>query len=243
MANEWQTQEQRTDDLCIRAPIACRAARIHAQLIAQYGEPRLGAKDDPLSELVGTILSQNTADVNSHRAYAALRERFPTWDDVLAADVQAVSDAIHIGGLANIKAPRIQHILRQLYEERGSLDLSFLEQMPVAEARAYLTSLHGVGLKTASCVLLFALHQPVFPVDTHVHRVTIRLGLVPPKSSPEKVSALIEALIPPATYYAFHVNLIRHGRALCKAPRPRCEDCFLAHDCAYVNLSCRVMQA
>jgi len=213
-----------------------KARLIHELLLEHYGEPVLGGTLDPLSELILTILSQNTADTNSGRAYDSLRERFPTWEAVLGADPADLAEAIHIGGLANIKAPRIQEILRQLQEERGSLSLDFLADIPVADAREYLTSLHGVGPKTAACVLLFALRKPVFPVDTHVHRVTRRLGLIPQKATPEKTGLLLEEMVPEEVYYPFHVNLIRHGRAVCKAGRPRCEGCPVAQECDYLNL-------
>jgi endonuclease III len=217
--------------------LVAKAQRIYALLIEHLGEPRLKDPLDPLSELVLTILSQNTADTNSGRAYHALRSHFSTWDVVRTAPTAEVAESIRIGGLANIKAPRIQAILRQLYAERGRLDLDFLGDMSVNEARTYLTSLKGVGVKTASCVLLFALNKPAFPVDTHVHRVTRRLGLAPAKATPEQISPLMEKLVSPSAYYAFHVNLIRHGRTLCKASNPHCEACFLASECDYVNLN------
>ena len=211
-----------------------KALCIHRLLLGYYGDPALKEKRDPLSELVVTILSQNTADVNSSRAYASLRRRFATWDDVLAATTEEVAQAVRIGGLANTKAARIQDIFRQLRDERGRLDLDFLDEMSVAEARQYLTSLPGVGLKTAACVLLFSLHKPALPVDTHVLRVARRLGLIPPKATAEKANPLLENLLPQETYYPFHMSLIRHGRTLCKAARPRCAECPLAPDCDYL---------
>ena len=135
--------------------------------------------------------------------------------------------------LANIKAPRIQHILQKLHDERSSLDLSFLGEMPADEARKYLISLPGVGPKTAACVLLFSLQKPALPVDTHVHRVVRRIGLVPLKATPEKASTLLEQLFPQELYYPFHLNVIRHGRTLCKAAKPRCQVCPLAEECEY----------
>jgi len=207
--------------------------RVHVKLLDVYGQPPLKHQLDPLSELVRTILSQNTADTNTARAYASLRARFPTWQDVLAAPTSDVADAIRIGGLAEIKAPRIQGILRQLHAERGSLDLSFLANMPLDEARAYLTALHGVGPKTAACVLLFSLHRPALPVDTHVHRVSLRLGLVPPGTSAAAAHTLLEAQLPPQAYYPFHLNVIRHGREVCKAQRPLCNACPLTGECLY----------
>lgn len=219
----------------VLSDLEAKAQRIYDLLLEHLGEPPPRGPADPLSELVLTILSQNTADTNSSRAYDALRQRFPTWEEVLEADTSELAETIRIGGLANVKAPRIQAILRQLRAERGHLDLDFLADMSVAEAREYLTSLRGVGLKTASCVLLFALHKPAFPVDTHIHRVTRRLGLVPAKANPDQTSALLESLVPESAYYVFHVNLIRHGRTLCKASSPQCHACFLAADCDYVN--------
>lgn len=213
--------------------LEAKALRIHARLIEHYGSPTPREKRDPLSELVLTILSQNTADVNTSRAYASLRERYPTWQDVLDAHTEEVAAAIRIGGLSNIKAPRIQRILQQLLDQRGSLNLGFLEQMPPTEARRYLRSFPGVGPKTAACVLLFSLGQPALPVDTHVLRVAGRLGLIPPKTSAEKATALLEGLLPEAMYYPFHLTTIRHGRTLCKASTPRCETCPVTRDCRY----------
>ncbi len=201
-------------------------------LLAHYGEPALKERRDPLSELIVTILSQNTADVNTERAWRRLGERFGSWEDVLAAPVDEVAAAIQVAGLSRIKAPRIQAILRGL-EERGSLSLDFLAAMPAAEARQYLTSLYGVGHKTAACVLLFSLHKPALPVDTHVLRVSQRLGLVPQKASADKANALLEALVPEELYYPFHLLFIQHGRTLCKAQRPLCPSCPLTDRCPY----------
>jgi len=212
-----------------------KALWVHERLLTFYGEPTRKEQRDPLSELVLTILSQNTADVNTARSYAALRQRFATWEDVLAADPADVAEAIHIGGLANIKAPRIQRILQQLRAERGGLDLDFLATMPVAEARQYLTSLHGVGPKTAACVLLFSLHKPALPVDTHVHRIARRVGLVPDRASAEKAHEILESLLPEEAYYPFHLNVIHHGRTLCKAQKPQCGRCPLCASCDYAR--------
>jgi len=213
--------------------LADKAARVHHLLREHYGEPQRRRSLDPLSELVLTILSQNTADVNSGRAYDALRQRFPTWEDVMRADTQQVADAIRVGGLSQIKAPRIQAILRQLQAERGQLILDFLNDLSVEQAREYLTALHGVGPKTAACVLLFSLNKPAFPVDTHVHRASRRIGLVPLKATPEKASELLEGLVSEASYYSFHVLLIWHGRRICKASSPRCEVCPIKAECNY----------
>jgi len=208
-----------------------KARRVHRLLRDHYGEPQLKERRPPLDELILTILSQNTADVNTARAYARLREHFPTWESVLAADVDAVADAIRVGGLANVKAPRIHAILRELKESTGALDLAFLRDLSVSESRDYLTSLHGVGPKTASCVLLFSLNKPALPVDTHVLRVSRRLGLVPAKASAEKTNTLLEKIVNPENCYSLHLLFIQHGRTLCRASRPRCGECPLAADC------------
>lgn len=189
---------------------------------------------DPLAELIQTILSQNTSDVNSDRAYAALRERYgEQWEAVRAAPVHELADTIRTGGLPNLKARRIKLVLDRIADRRGALDLGFLRDIPLEEGRSFLQSLDGVGPKTAACVLLFACGKPAFPVDTHVHRVSQRLGLVGPKASPEQAHAELEAFVPPDLAYAFHMDLIRHGREVCKAQRPRCGACPVASLCPY----------
>lgn len=210
-----------------------RALLVHDRLLAHYGEPPIKPQQPPLDELIQTILSQNTSDVNSGRAYASLREAFPTWESVRDADTGAVAEAIRSGGLARVKAPRIQQVIAHLEAERGAATLDFLAPMPVDEAREYLLSLPGVGPKTAACVLLFSLHKPALPVDTHVYRVSQRLGLVPIKASAEQAHALLEALIPEELYYPFHLLLIQHGRTLCSAQRPQCNACPLVDICPH----------
>jgi endonuclease-3 len=206
---------------------------IHAALLASYGQPTWRPHHPPLDELVLTILSQHTSDLNSGRAFDQLRAAFPTWDGVRDAPVPAIAAAIRSGGLADMKAPRIKRILEQIWAERGDWDLGFLATVPLAEARAWLGKLNGVGPKTAACVLLFACGRPAMPVDTHVHRVSRRLGLVPDRASAEQAHELLEALVPPDWYYAFHLNVIKHGREVCKAQRPRCEVCPLTRWCSY----------
>ena len=210
-----------------------RALVVHRLLMTRYGEPEIKVRRDPLSELVMAILSQNTADVNSHRAWDSLKERFPSWPQVLEASTDELAEAIHIGGLARIKAPRIQHILKEIEADRETLDLSFLDALSVSDARAYLTAFPGVGPKTASCVLLFALHKPALPVDTHVLRVSLRVGLVPPKTTAEKAALILEEALPSTAYYPFHLNVIHHGRTVCKASRPGCDSCALTCVCDY----------
>lgn len=215
--------------------VTAQALLAYVRLLNHYGEPALKPQKPPLDELIQTILSQNTSDANSDRAYASLRAAFPTWEAVRAADTDALAEAIRVGGLGRIKAPRIQQILAHLEQERGSATLDFLDEMPLEDARAYLLGLPGVGPKTAACVLLFSLHKPALPVDTHVFRVSRRLGLVPAKASAEQAHALLEALIPPTLYYPFHLLLIQHGRTLCSAQRPKCDACPLADRCPYLT--------
>jgi endonuclease-3 len=212
-----------------------RVAAVHEILLQEYGRHRWRQRPEPVSELVRTILSQNTSDVNSDRAFARLRGRFATWDLLLLADVDDIAEAIEPGGLARIKAPRIKAALRAILEERGEIDLEFLRDMEIEEAEAWLVSLEGVGPKTAACVLLFSLGRPVLPVDTHVLRVSRRLGLIGPRDSAEKAHILLGDALPDAAVYDFHVNMIAHGRQVCHARRPRCEVCALAPLCDYVH--------
>ena len=208
-----------------------KALRVHRLLLAEYGEPVWRPHRPPLEELVLTILSQNTSDVNSGRAYEELRARYPTWEGVLAADTAELAATIRAGGLGRTKAPRIQKVLRRILAERGALSLDFLAEMDTEAARRWLLSLEGVGPKTAAIVLLFALGRPAFPVDTHVHRVARRLGLAPWEATPEEVEVLAEQTLPPEVFYAFHLNLIAHGRRVCKALAPRCDLCILRAEC------------
>jgi len=205
---------------------------IHASLLSEYGKPTRHPHD-PVATLVGTILSQNTNDVNRDRAFGLLRERFPTWEAVRDAPLEELVAAVRPAGLAPTKAPRIQEALRRITAERGEISLGFLSDLPLDEAREWLLSIPGVGPKTAAIVLLFALGRPAFPVDTHVHRVTRRLGLIPDRTSREKAHDLMEQLVPSEIYYPFHINLIEHGRAVCHARNPECARCVLQDKCAY----------
>ncbi len=209
------------------------ALKVYRRLLRAYGRPVWRRPLPPLDELVSTILSQNTNDLNRDRAYLALQQRFPTWEGVRDARPQAVIRAIRVAGLANQKGPRIQGLLRAITDERGSLDLRFLRRMPADEARAWLLRFKGVGPKTAAIVLLFSLGKPAFPVDTHVLRVTGRLGLRPDRMTAEAAHAHLAGLFLPRTYAAAHLNLIRHGREVCHARRPRCEACVLNDLCPY----------
>jgi endonuclease-3 len=210
--------------------------RIHDLLKNEYGD-RPWRPHDPVASLVNTILSQNTNDVNRDRAFERMRERLPTWEAVRDAPLEALIDAIRPAGLAPTKGPRIQEALRRITTERGEISLDFLADLPVAEARAWLLSIPGVGPKTAAIVLLFALGKPAFPVDTHVHRLSRRLDLIPDKVSRERAHELLEALVPPELYYVFHLNLIAHGRAVCHARNPQHDGCVLRRECAlYLSL-------
>jgi len=213
--------------------LADKALQVHRQLIQVFGEQHPGRRLDPIAELVSTILSQNTNDALRDRAFGALRQRFPTWEQVRDARVEDVVAAIRVAGLSQQKAPRVQQALRRVSAERGELSLDFLTGMEVHEAKRWLTSIKGVGPKTAAIVLLFSLDMPAFPVDTHIHRVTKRLGLIPGNTSREKAHTLLESLLPPETYHSFHLNLIRLGRQVCGARRPRCELCALRDLCDY----------
>jgi endonuclease-3 len=213
--------------------LAKRALKIHKRLLEVYGEPIWRNPLPAIDELVSTILSQNTNDINRDRGYNALRAKFRTWEEVRDAHPQDVIDTIRPAGLANQKGPRIQQVLRSITEERGSLDLSFLGDLSVEEARAWLTRFNGVGPKTAAIVLCFSLGKPAFPVDTHIYRVTGRIGLRPQRITVEQAHPHLESLFPPETYYPAHLNIIRLGREICQARRPRCEVCPIVDLCDY----------
>jgi endonuclease-3 len=252
---------------------------IHRRLLKAFGEPALPAhRGDALGELIACILSQHTSDVNSGRAFAALRARFPEWAQVRDAPLRAVVAAIRSAGLANQKGPRIQGVLRAVSRddsprvlgggdssraapcerasarpargrsqgiggaaggkpaacrERGALDINFLADWPVPDAKAWLQRLHGVGPKTAAITLLFGLGRPAFPVDTHVHRVAGRLGLIPLRMPADRAHDALEAIVPRRLYFPFHMNLIRHGRTVCQARLPKCMVCPLTDVCEY----------
>lgn len=210
-----------------------RALQIHKKLLEVFGEPIWRNPLPAIDELVSTILSQNTNDVNRDRAFDALRAKFPTWETVRDAKEKEVIAAIRPAGLANQKGPRIQQVLRAITKERGSLQLDFLADLPTNEARAWLTKFNGVGPKTAAIVLCFSLGKPAFPVDTHVYRVTGRIGLRPEKMTVEQAHPYLESVFPPETYYAAHLNIIRLGREVCNARKPLCPKCPVNKLCDY----------
>jgi len=201
------------------------------KLESEYGPRSFVSRGRAIDVLVETVLSQNTSDVNSHRVYESLLARFGSLESVAAAPVEEIERAISSAGLSRIKSVRIHELLARLLQELGSLDLSFLRELDVEEARLYLTSLRGVGLKTASCVLLFSLGMPAMPVDTHVHRVARRLGLIGPRVSADAAHKELESMVLPEDRYRFHVLLIEHGRRVCLARNPRCKACVLNEGC------------
>jgi endonuclease-3 len=213
--------------------ISLLAREVQRRLLDFYGQPTWRNPLPPVDELVSTILSQNTNDINRDRAFESLRWQFPNWEAVRDADPPAVVAAIRQAGLANQKGPRIQQVLREITSERGSLELSFLKDMPLEEARTWLKKFKGVGPKTAAIVLLFSLGRPAFPVDTHIYRVTGRIGLRPEKMMVEDAHLYLEKLFPPETYYAAHLNIIRLGREICAARKPACGRCPLRRLCNY----------
>jgi endonuclease-3 len=208
----------------------------HTQAIMEILEERYGVAEntphfDPLKELVACILSQHTSDINSGRAFQNLVRLFPTWEAVLYAPTETLANAIRIGGLADTKAVRIQQVLQRILEDQGTLSLEALITLTDSEARQYLMSLPGVGPKTAAIVLCFALGRPVIPVDTHIFRVSWRLGLVQKRIGEAKAHDVMQAKVAPEYIYRFHVAIIQHGRKVCKAVNPHCHECPLTKFC------------
>jgi endonuclease-3 len=210
-----------------------KAQTVYQLLVDFYGIPEWRQPLPAMDELISTILSQNTNDVNRDAAFYRLKERFPTWEGVRDAQPEAVQDAIRPAGLANQKGPRMQAILRQITEERGNLDLDFLKEEAREDAHAWLNRFNGVGPKTAAIVLQFSLGIPALPVDTHVYRVTGRVGLRPQKMNVEKTHVWLEQVFTPDQYGPGHLNIIRLGREICHARKPECERCPLNAVCDY----------
>lgn len=215
--------------------LRAKAYAIHEKLVQTYGVPAWRPHLDAISEVVSTILSQNTNDENRDLAFNRLRATLPTWEMVRDAPVEEIATAIHPAGLAPQKAPRIKQALQFITTQRGTLDLDFLKDMPVRQAKDWLMQIKGIGPKTAAIVLLFALGRPAFPVDTHIYRVTRRLGLVDARASVRKAHEILEELLDPEMYYPFHLNVIRHGREVCQARKPRCAICVLKDLCDYYH--------
>jgi len=208
--------------------------QITSLLEQEYGALEWQSRSDPLSELIAAILSQNTSDVNSKRAFDRLVATFSSWERVAEASIEQIAEAIKGGGLSRIKAGRIKAILESIRQDQGSLDLGFLRVLPLAEAKAWLEKLPGVGPKTAACVLLFSLGRPALPVDTHVYRVSRRLGLIDSRVSPKEAHRLLEEMVPPQARYQFHLHMLAHGRSICRAPRPLCHTCILEEGCPQI---------
>src|ERR1044072_6712399 len=198
-----------------------------------YGLPECEPGLDPLDVLIQTILSQSTTNVNSYRAFESLKRRFPTWEQARRARASSIEAAIRSGGLARQKSVRIKNLLNEIFERRGSLDLSFLSTAPLEEAMQFLASFNGVGPKTVACTLLFACNRQVFALETHIFRIARRLGLIPERCSDEEAHRLMTAMIPEGRFYEVHVNLIRHGRKVCRPQNPLCEQCCLIDYCLY----------
>jgi endonuclease-3 len=220
---EWQPPSQKT------------VLRVHQLLIENYGSREV-KKRDPLDGMILIMLSQATNDINCDRAFTNLKQTFPTWENAMNAPVEKIADAIRVGGLANQKAARIKKLLEEIYEEQGDLDLSWMFDADAQTCREYMEKFHGVGPKTIACVLVFFLDKPAFPVDTHVFRVTKRLGWIREKASPDEAHRVLEKLIPDECKLDLHVNLISHGRAICRANGnggPQCGACFLRPMCAF----------
>ena len=220
--------------LTIMDDLQTKAWAIFNTLIEHYGTPVFMPGDDPLDELIATILSANTNDVNSGRAFDQLRAAFgPDWDAVRTAPLDAIKAAIRPAGMYNQKAPAIVATLEEIRRTRGAYDLGFLADLPVDDALAYLIALPGVGFKTASIVLLFCFNGAAFPVDTHIQRISQRTGISGRKANPDKIRLIWQSLLPPETYYPLHIDLIQHGRRTCQALRPRCDVCPLQEWCDY----------
>ena len=218
------------------APVQHKAGFIHNTLVEHFGEPQFQAGGDPVEELIATILSANTNDMNSGRAFDQLKQAFGgDWDAVRTAPLDAIKQAIRPAGMYNQKAPAIVATLARLKADWGGYDLRVLAAMPVEDARAYLTSLPGVGFKTASIVLLFCYNKAAFPVDTHIQRISQRTGISTRRANPDKIMRIWEALLPPNVFYPLHINLIRHGRQICQAQTPRCDLCPLQSGCDYAQ--------
>ena len=210
--------------------------KITRLLLKHYGSPKERSRKPPLDVLISTILSQNTSDQNSRPAFLNLKKRFETWEKVEDARHSQIERAIRSGGLANIKARRIREVLREIGRREGRMSLEVLKGLSDKEGVSYLTSLKGVGEKTAACVLIFSLGRSVLPVDTHILRVSKRLGLVPPKTTLKDAHGILGKKVPKRSVYNFHLNMITHGREVCKARTPQCFDCVLNKLCPKIGV-------
>jgi len=210
-----------------------KVRRVIALLKKEYGEHAYGNRGDPLDVLVETILSQNTTDKNSARAFSNLKKEFPSWERLLKTNPRKIQKVIHSGGLPGIKARRITHVLSEIKRMRGKLEIGFLREMPAEEAMQFLRSIKGIGPKTAAVLLLFHFNKPLMPLDTHNLRVAKRLGIIPQKMSSEKAHELMNRLVPDEEKKSLHINFIIHGRRICTARNPKCAICVINSLCDY----------
>ncbi|MGA9998226.1 MAG: hypothetical protein WBP93_22630 [Pyrinomonadaceae bacterium] len=224
-----KAEQFETEDASIEKPVRY----IIQNLERAYGVPENRRSSDPLDMLIKIILSQATSDTNSHRTFAALKKRFPTWDKLLRARIATIADTIRSGGLANQKALVIKSVLRQIKKEHSALDLNFLHGFNEEEAVRYLSQFRGIGPKTVACTLLFACRKDVFPLDTHIFRILRRVGLIPQKCTDARAHEIMNRTVPEGKFYSFHVNLVRHGRTLCRPRDPLCERCPIVEYCDY----------
>ena len=227
--------DRTTPEQWVESPDPERVRAVHRALRRAYGRPQPQQRRDPLDGLIATLLSQSTTGANARAAFAELKRRFPEWDECLAASGAEVVEAVRSAGLGQTRGPRIQAILARVLADTGELSLEGLHRRASRDAMAYLLTLPGVGPKTAACVLLFSCARQVFPVDTHVARIARRLGWAPASASPEAIQAQLEPVIPGPLRYPLHVNLIAHGRAVCRASRPACERCVLREWCQWAR--------
>jgi endonuclease III len=233
---ELGAEVERAKEEAATDPIRAKARAVLALLRAEYGEPDWPFLE-PLNSLVEILLSHRTTDPQAWAAFEELKRRFPTWDDARDAPVAEITEAIHGTTWPEQKAPRIKAVLQKISQERGDLDLSFLNDLSLEEADAWLQSLGGVGPKSAACVLLFACHKPILPVDTHLHRVSIRLGLIGPDVDANAAHPMLQSLLPDPTnardVLAFHRNMLLHGQRICVWRDPKCPDCVIRDWCDY----------
>ncbi len=201
-----------------------------------YGVPINECASDPLDMLVKVILSQATSDVTSDQTFAALKKRFPSWEDAINANESSIAATVRLGGLSNQKASVIKKILNQIKEEHGEIGLDFLHDMSAADATTYLKRFRGIGPKTIACTLLFACHKDVFPLDSHIFRILRRVGLIPQKGTDDQAHAIMNKLVPAGKFYSFHVNLVNLGRRLCRPQQPRCDRCPIVEYCDFGSL-------
>jgi|TARA_B110000438_G_scaffold282673_1_gene309942 endonuclease-3 len=207
--------------------------KIITKLTSNYYNPVWKKRLPAMEELIFTVLTQHTSDKNAEKAFNNLMSKLKNFETILETKESTISSLIHMGGLANIKSKRILSILREIKEKTGNLKIDFLSSMSPEDAREWLVSLNGVGLKTASCVLAFSFGFPVIPVDTHIHRVSKRIGLINKNISPDKAHKILESIISPENRYKFHVLLINHGRNQCHARKPICKTCSIVEICQF----------